>query len=64
MLIRVRYNDGSFGTVDDSILESLIAEDRLVEFRRTSGWVRIGRDPVRNQVMERRRKGCILNIYV
>jgi hypothetical protein len=64
MLIRVRYNDGSFGTVDDSILEALIAEDRIVEFRRTSGWVRIGRDPVRNQVVERRRRGSILNIYV
>jgi hypothetical protein len=64
MLIRVRYDDGSSGMVDDSILESLLSEDRILEFRRTSGWVRVGRDPIRNQGVERRRRGCIINVYV
>ncbi len=64
MLIRVQYEDKSFGMVDDTKLESLIAEDRIIAFERSSGYVRIGVDPIRSPRGERRRKGAILNIYV
>jgi hypothetical protein len=64
VLIRVRYKDNSCGIVDDSILDTLISTDAIIEFRRANGWVKIGRDPVRNRKVERRRKGCIINIYV
>jgi hypothetical protein len=64
VLIRVRYKDNSSGIVDDSLLDMLISTDAIMEFRRASGWVRIGRDPVRDHGVERRRKGCIVNTYV
>jgi hypothetical protein len=64
MLIRVRYCDNSYGMVDDSQLENLISTDKIMEFRRSSGWVRIGRDRIRSQRLERRRRGCIINTYV
>jgi len=64
MLIRVQYNDKSYGMVDDSTLESLISGDEIIRFQRSSRWVRIGIDKVRSQEVERRRKGAIINIYV
>ncbi len=64
MMIRVRYRDNSSSVVDDSLLDTLVASDKIIEFRRSSGWVRIGRDPVRDHGVERRRKGCIINTYV
>ena len=64
MLIRVKYDDNSFGMVDDRDLEQLIADEKIVGFQRTSGWVTIGRDPVRNPRVERRRRGALINIYV
>jgi hypothetical protein len=64
MLIRVRYNDDTCGLVDDCLLESLIVAGKIVEFRRSSGWVRIGRDALRGQRIERRRKGALINIFV
>jgi hypothetical protein len=64
MLIAVRYNDDSEGRVDDSRLTALIATDSIRAFRRSSGWVIVGRDRVREQTAERRRKGCLINEYV
>src|SRR6266498_1430719 len=64
MLIRVRYYDNSYGMVDDSQLENLISTDKIMEFRRASGWVRIGSDRIRSRNLERRRRGCIINTYV
>ncbi|RNC67931.1 MAG: hypothetical protein ED859_11995 [Desulfuromonadales bacterium] len=64
MLIRVQYEDRSYGMVDDTALESLISEDRILGFQRSSEWVRIGVDPVRSHRIERRRTGALINIYV
>lgn len=63
MLIKVRYPDGLTGIVDDSLLTTLISTDQIAGFLRSSGWVTIGRDRVREQGVERRRTGSILNIY-
>ncbi|HEY3307779.1 MAG TPA: hypothetical protein VGJ93_04945 [Desulfuromonadaceae bacterium] len=64
MLIKIRYPDGMVGTVDDSLLTSLISTDQIAAFLRSSGWVVIGRDQVREQTVERRRMGSIINTYV
>ena len=64
MLIRVQYDDESFGMVDDTYLETLISTDIILGFQRSSGWVRIGRDKVRAPRVERRRRGAQINIYV
>jgi len=64
MLITVRYSDNTLGTVDDRLLDQLIDTDQIIEFRRSAGWVRIGRDPVRVHKAERRRKGSLINTYV
>jgi hypothetical protein len=64
MLIRVRYPDDTVGMVEDSLLEELISTGEIKEFLRSSGWVRIGVDPVRGQRVERRRRGAIVNVYV
>ena len=64
MLIKVRYYDKSYGMVDDSRLSELIAKDSILAFRRANGWVIVGRDRVREQSAERRRKNCIINTYV
>lgn len=64
MLIRVRYPDNTCGMVEDSRLDRMIEEEAIVEFLRTSGWVRIGRDPVRRRFAERRGQGRLINTYV
>ncbi|HTY21061.1 MAG TPA: hypothetical protein VMC44_05445 [Geobacteraceae bacterium] len=46
-LIKVIYIDNSAGVVKSSSLDHLITARRIVAFRRTEGWVKIGRDPVR-----------------
>jgi len=47
MLILVVYDDGTHDLVEAYQLDYLIGTGRVVEFCRSSGWVRIGRDPVR-----------------
>ncbi len=64
MLIRVRYNDDTYGMVDDSHLESLISACKIKEFLRSSGWVKIGLYPIRGQMVDRRRRGSLINLYV
>ena len=64
MLLCVQYDDKSYGMIDDTTLESLISTDKIIGFMRSSGWVRIGHDPVRAPRVERRHSGAIINIYV
>jgi len=47
MLIQVNYTDDRYDFVKDFMLETLIASGAIAKFRRTSGWVQIGVDPVR-----------------
>lgn len=47
MMIRIRYPDGRFDMVKGTRLEYLIATKRISGFRRSTGWVVIGRDPIR-----------------
>ncbi len=47
MNIQVIYFDYTPGLVKAERLEELITNRRIVAFRRSSCWTRVGRDPVR-----------------
>ncbi len=67
MLIKVIYSDNTADMVKNYLLEGLITSGRIVAFRRSDGWVTIGRDPVRQGRREydglERRKGGGLTTY-
>jgi hypothetical protein len=52
--------EDSKGLVDTSVLEQLIKSGAITAFKRSSGWVRIDRDPIRQNIgtwnMPERRK--------
>ncbi len=48
MLIRVRYKDGRIDLVPSRKLDELILMSEIEKFERSSGWVTIGRDPIRS----------------
>ena len=47
MLIHVKYLDDGYDMVKKSDLDVLIESNRVVEFKRASGWIKIGVDPIR-----------------
>jgi hypothetical protein len=49
MLIGVIYKNNRRGMIDEYLLEELINEDKIKAFRRSGGWAKIGRDPVRER---------------
>jgi hypothetical protein len=59
LLIKVIYLDNGAGVVKTSSLEKLIKTGKIVAFRRSAGWAKVGRDPIRGsggwyEGMERR----------
>ncbi len=60
MLIRVQYADNSYDQVDGAKLDSLIATNSIIGFKRSNGWVRPGIDPVRTARSDRRQgEACL-----
>jgi antitoxin component YwqK of YwqJK toxin-antitoxin module len=49
MLISVIYKNNRRGMIDEYLLDDLIREDKIKAFRRSGGWAKIGRDPVREK---------------
>jgi len=47
MLIQVIYPDNRFDYVKEQILDTLIETKQISRFRRSSGWVTLGLDPIR-----------------
>jgi hypothetical protein len=47
MLIQVNYSDNRFDYVKENTLDLLIKTNKIARFRRSSGWVTLGLDPVR-----------------
>ena len=47
MLIQVQHSDKRFDYVKGTMLQDLIESNEISRFRRTTGWVTIGIDPVR-----------------
>jgi hypothetical protein len=50
MLIRVRYKDGRIELVPSKRLDELIVMSEIAEFERATGWVTVGRDPIRSSL--------------
>jgi len=48
-MILVHYKDKSFDFVPNHDLDNLIATQSIIAFRRSSGWVEIGKDPLREK---------------
>jgi hypothetical protein len=46
-MIKVIYKNQTSGTVEDLLLEELIATEKILAFCRSSKWIVIGRDSVR-----------------
>jgi hypothetical protein len=49
MMIGVIYKNNKRGMIDEYLLDDLIKEGKINAFRRSSGWVKIGRDPIRER---------------
>ena len=52
MLIQVNYPDDRFDYVKENILDTLIETKKIERFRRSTGWVTLGVDPVRTSRRE------------
>lgn len=50
MLIQVAYDDEKYDYVKDFMLDKLIDAGAISKFRRSSGWVRVGVDPIRKRI--------------
>lgn len=50
MLIRVRYKDGRIDLVPSRKLDELIVMSEIEQFERATGWVTLGRDPIRSSL--------------
>ena len=57
MLIWVNYVDERYDYVKDFMLEPLIRSGVLKQFKRSSGWVRIGVDKIRKTRLEQEYTG-------
>jgi len=49
MLISVIYKNNRRGMIDEYLLDDLLKEEKIKAFRRSGGWVKVGRDPVRER---------------
>jgi hypothetical protein len=48
MLIRVRHSTGKIEQVPPRKLQKLIDKRKIIQFMRSSGWVTVGFDQIRN----------------
>lgn len=47
MLVQIEYNDKKFDYVKNWQLDNLLEMHKIQRFRRVSGWVTVGVDPIR-----------------
>ena len=50
MLIEVEYKNGSCDFVMPETLDSLLEQKTIIGFRRATGWIAVGLDPIRVNV--------------
>lgn len=55
MMIQVLYSNGKYDLVKSQTLERLIDSKEIVQFKRSTGWVELGRDPIRGSQLEQYR---------
>lgn len=46
-MIQVKYRDGVVDMVQAYMLQYLLAANRVLQFKRSDGWVTVGVDPLR-----------------
>ena len=46
-------NDNHYDYVNDTMLDSLIKSKEIVKFKRNTGWVNVGADPLRDNKQNR-----------
>lgn len=54
MLIHVQLTGGHYDYVSPEILDEKILTGEVVKFSRSTGWVVVGKDPIRENHMDRR----------
>lgn len=47
MMIPVVYSSGTHDLVKPEMLNRLLSSGEIAEFKRTTGWVKVGNDPIR-----------------
>jgi hypothetical protein len=57
MAILVHFKGNNFGYVENCELDTLIEIDAIYAFKRASGWVQIGKDPIRTKDVKQPYKG-------
>ena len=57
--IHVITRDGTYQHLTPSALDVLLEKNHVMEFKRSSGWVVVGFDPIR--VKDRREVSCLFN---
>lgn len=57
MLIEVVFKNKKFGTILPTRLESLLAANLVIAFRRSEGWVVVGEEPIRKSGDEGKYEG-------
>jgi len=68
MLLQVIYIDKHYDYVKDFMLDNLIESQKIARFRRSTGWVTIGVDPVRKIKNKRtydgiERRAAVASLY-
>ncbi len=68
MLIQVIFTDNRYDYVKDFMLDALLESRKVAKFRRSSGWVTIGKDPVRERTDNRpfhgiERRSAVVSLY-
>ena len=53
-LIHVITRDGTYEHLTPPVLDILIEKEVIIKFRRLSGWVTVGIDPIRYRTKDRR----------
>lgn len=48
MMIQVIYNSGTHDMIKAEHLNRLLLNGEIDQFKRTTGWVKVGHDPIRN----------------
>jgi hypothetical protein len=48
MMIQVFYNTGTHDMVKPETLNNLLVNGVIAQFKRSTGWVKVGRDRIRN----------------
>ena len=68
MLIEVEYVNGKCNFVMPETLDSLLEQNKVIGFRRATGWIAVGFDPIRKNALkpfsaaERRRQNVVYRV--